>query len=151
MPTGHVPDLAHVTDVARVIQLAVAPVFLLTAIGTILGVLSGRLARIVDRARVLADRAHGRPTDEASAIREEIQALLRRRRLVNLAITSGTTAALLVCVLIASAFVGYLVGVDFSIFLAVVFIVAMAAFVAALVFFLREILIAVANLRIELL
>ena len=141
----------EVTDIARVIQLAVAPVFLLTAIGTILSVLSGRLARIIDRARVLVDRgARATSPEQQVAIRAEIAVLLRRRRLVNLAITSGTVAALLVCVLIASAFVGYLVGVNFSTFLAVLFIAAMAAFVSALVLFLREILIAVATLRLEL-
>jgi hypothetical protein len=145
------PQTAEVTDIARVIQLAVAPVFLLTAIGTILSVLSGRLARIVDRARVLVDRAARAASPEQQAmIQAEIAMLLRRRRLVNLAITSGTTAALLVCVLIASAFVGYLVGVNFSTFLAVLFIAAMAAFVSALVLFLREILLAVATLRPEL-
>ncbi len=141
---------AHITDIARVIQLAVAPVFLLTAIGTILSVLSGRLARIVDRVRILIDRASKLPREELGWIEREIETLLRRRQLVNLAITSGTSAALLVCVLIASAFVGYLVGVDFSIFLAVLFIAAMGAFVSALVLFLREILIAVSTLSFEL-
>lgn len=139
----------HVTDIARVIQLAVAPVFLLTAIGTILSVLSGRLARIVDRARVLVDGSGSRPEPERVGIREEVQTLLRRRRLVNLAITSGTTAALLVCVLIASAFVGYLAGADLSALLAVLFIAAMTAFVAALLLFLREIVIAVGTLRLD--
>ena len=145
-----VPGDSHITDIARVIQLAVAPVFLLTAIGTILSVLSGRLARIVDRVRVLIDRASKLPREERGWIEREVESLLRRRQLVNLAITAGTSAALLVCVLIASAFVGYLIGVDFSIFLAVTFIAAMGAFVAALVLFLREILIAVATLRFEL-
>jgi hypothetical protein len=140
----------HITDIARVIQLSVAPVFLLTAIGTILSVLSGRLARIVDRVRALIDRASKLPRAERGWIEGEVETLLRRRQLVNLAITSGTTAALLVCFLIASAFVGYLIGVDFSIFLAVLFIAAMGAFVSALVLFLREILIAVASLKFEL-
>lgn len=144
------PGEPHFTDIARVIQLAVAPVFLLTAIGTILSVLSGRLARIVDRVRVLIDRAAKLPKEERGWIEGEVATLLRRRHLVNLAITSGTTAALLVCFLIASAFVGYLVGADFSIFLAILFIAAMGAFVSALVLFLREILIAVASLRFEL-
>jgi hypothetical protein len=144
-----VPDSTHVTDVARVIQLAVAPVFLLTAIGTILSVLSGRLARIVDRARVLVDRAEALPEARRPALHDEVQTLLRRRRLVNAAITAGTTAALLVCVLIATAFVGYLAGVDLSVALAVLFIAAMTAFVAALVLFLREIVIAVGSLRLD--
>jgi hypothetical protein len=144
-----VDPASHGTDVARVIQLAVAPVFLLTAIGTILSVLSGRLARIVDRARVLVGLLVTLPQGKQAAAREELDILVRRRTLVNLAITSGTTSALLVCVLIAAAFVGYLVGADFSIALAVLFIGAMAAFVIALLLFLREILIAVGSLGIE--
>ncbi len=145
-----VPAESHAIDIARVIQLSVAPVFLLTALGTMLSVLSGRLARLVDRARALIDRAARLQPSERGAIEEELKILLRRRRLVNLAITSGTTAALLVCLLIASAFVGYLAHADLSVFLAVLFIAAMAAFVAALLFFLREIVIAVAMIRIEL-
>jgi hypothetical protein len=145
-----VPEAHSITDIARVIQLAVAPVFLLTAIGTVISVLSGRLARIVDRARRLIEKATGSTGKDREQFERELETLLRRRRLVNLAITSGTIAALLVCVLIASAFVGYLTGVDFSVFLAVLFIAAMGAFVGALVFFLREIMIAVASLGLEL-
>ena len=144
------PTESHAIDIARVIQLSVAPVFLLTALGTMLSVLSGRLARIVDRARSLVDRAKKLTPEDRGAIEEELRILLCRRRLVNLAITSGTTAALLVCLLIAAAFVGYLAHADLSAFLAVLFIAAMAAFVAALLFFLREILIAVAMIRLEL-
>jgi hypothetical protein len=139
----------HGTEIARVIQLAVAPVFLLTAIGTILAVLSNRLARIVDRARVLVGLVATLPADRRGAAQEELDLLIRRRRLVNLAITAGTTSALLVCMLIAAAFLGYLVGADLSIALAVLFIAAMAAFVTALVLFLREILLAVVSLRFD--
>jgi Protein of unknown function (DUF2721) len=144
------PESHQALDVAHVIQISVAPVFLLTALGTILSVLSGRLARIVDRARSLVDRAARLPVAERKEVERELVVLLRRRRLVNLAITSGVTAALLVCVLIASAFVGYLAHADFSMFLAVLFIGAMAAFVGALLLFLREIAIAVSTLRIEI-
>jgi len=140
---------SHATDIARVIQLSVAPVFLLTAIGTILGVLSGRLARIVDRARVLVGVIGAAAPEQRPDAEAELAILIRRRHLVNLAITSGTTTALLVCVLIATAFVGFLAGADFSIALAVLFIGAMGAFVIALVFFLREILIAVGSLRLD--
>jgi hypothetical protein len=145
----HVPTESHAIDIARVIQLSVAPVFLLTALGTMLSVLSGRLARIVDRARALLERTAKLAPADRGPFEEEIRVLVRRRRLVNLAITSGTTAALLVCLLIASAFVGYLAKADLSAFLAVLFIAAMAAFVAALVFFLREILVAVAMIRLD--
>lgn len=133
-------------DISHVIQLSVAPVFLLTSIGTILGVLSSRLARIVDRARALSERLETALEDRIPPIHAEMHALARRRRLVNLAITSGTTAALLVCVSIATVFLGALLKANVAMVVASLFILAMAAFVAALVFFLREVFLAVRSL-----
>ena len=126
-----------ISAVARVIQLSVAPVFLLTALGTFLGVLSTRLGRIVDRARVLTARHRADPPDADRAL--ELEVLAKRRKLVNLAITFGTTGALFVCVLIASAFIGSVVMVDTSHVIAGLFIAAMLAFIGALMVFLSEI------------
>ena len=140
---------SQLTNVAHTIQLSVAPVFLLTAIGTILGVLNTRLTRIVDRSRVLADRMAPLPDPDRAPYRDEMQVLLRRRHFVNLALGSGVFAAILVCVLIAAAFVGSIVRVDFSRLVAVLFIGAMLGFVSALVLFLREVLLAVARLGLE--
>ncbi len=140
---------SHIIDVAHTIQLSIAPVFLLTAIGTILSVLSSRLARIVDRARVLLDRSAASPEPARARCREELAVLVRRRRFVNLAITSGVCAAIFVCVLIASAFVGSMVGADTSRLVAVLFVAAMLAFVSTLVLFLREVLLAVGSVRID--
>jgi hypothetical protein len=137
-----------ITDITRVIQLAVAPVFLLTAVGTILSVLSGRLARIVDRARVLAERKNGTSPEERSVLEEELSFLAKRRKLVNLAITFGVTTAFLVCLVIVAAFVGYLVQVHVAMLLAMLFIAAMLSFMGALALFLREILVAVLTNRI---
>ncbi|HJW43039.1 MAG TPA: DUF2721 domain-containing protein [Geothrix sp.] len=136
-------------DISHVIQLSVAPVFLLTSIGTILGVLSTRLARIVDRARALNERLDADPaSDRVAAIHAEMRTLASRRRLVNLAITFGTTSALLVCVSIATVFLGAVMKAGVAGAVASLFILAMAAFVAALVFFLREVLLAVRSLHL---
>jgi MFS family permease len=136
MATTPLEDLAHV------IQLSVAPVFLLTAIGTILSVLSGRLGRVVDRSRVLRDRLEGAPKERQKSIHAELALLGRRRHLVNVAMTFGTITALLVCLLIALAFIGYIAHISIAIIIAVLFILAMASFVVALVSFLREVLLA---------
>jgi hypothetical protein len=140
----------HLQDITRTIQLAVAPVFLLTALGTTLGVLATRLARVVDRAR----RIEGRLADEEGAGRQasldELKRLAFRARIIQLAITAGVTAALLVCLLIEVAFIGYLFGADFGNAVAVLFILAIAAFVLALLFFLREIFTAITTLRFDL-
>jgi hypothetical protein len=133
-------------DISHVIQLSVAPVFLLTAIGTILGVMSNRLARIVDRARVLKERMENLQEDRTLPIHAEMRCLAQRRHLVNLGITFGTSAALLVCVSIATVFLGAVLKINIAVPVASLFILAMAAFVAALVCFLREVLLAVRSL-----
>jgi hypothetical protein len=148
MPTPAPVSPQTITDISHVIQLSVAPVFLLTSIGTILGVLSTRLARIVDRARALNELLEEAQERRIPAIRSEMHTLARRRRLINLAITSGTTAALLVCVSIATVFLGAVLKANVTGAVASLFILAMAAFVAALVFFLREILLAVRSLHL---
>ncbi|MFO0669616.1 MAG: DUF2721 domain-containing protein [Polyangiaceae bacterium] len=133
------PD-TPLTTVAHVIQLAVAPVFLLSSLGTFLGVLSTRLGRIVDRARVLEE---SRPPSDK--VNYELGVLARRRRLVNRAITFGTVAALFVCVLIGAAFIGSFMAADASRFVAVLFVLAMVAFVGSLVTFLSEVLLSVSS------
>jgi hypothetical protein len=120
----------------------VAPVFLLTATGTILGVLSTRLGRIVDRSRVLKDRLAGLAPELRAPLDQELALLLRRRHLVNMAITSSTCAALMVAGVIASAFLGFLLSWKVAGAIAVLFILAMIFLVAALLLFLREVLIA---------
>lgn len=134
-------------DITHTIQLAVAPVFLLTALGTTLSVLTTRLSRIVDRAR----RVEARLRDEESAARtrsiQELGMIEGRVRLIHWAISAGTSAALLVCLLIAVAFLGYLFDARVGTAMAVLFVVAMAAYVGALLCFLREVFIAITTLR----
>lgn len=87
----------QIDDIAHLIQLSVAPVFLLTGIATLLNVLSGRLARIIDRARVLEQRLDSPDPHHAAVIGNELRVLERRGRLIYHAIKLSTIAALLVC------------------------------------------------------
>jgi len=141
------PGENPIADVAHVIQLSVAPVFLLTAIGTILGVLSTRLGRIVDRSRVLDDRLVPATGEARDAILGELDGLARRRHLVNMAVACGVGAALFVAGVIFSAFLGFILGWKVSGTVAVMFIGAMLCIVAALLLLLREVLDAALNVR----
>jgi membrane glycosyltransferase len=143
------PAETPLTTVAHTIQLSVAPVFLLTALGTFLGVLSTRLGRIVDRARAVRERLRGAGADDKPPLHAELDLLRRRRQLVNMAITSGVAAALLVCAIISSLFLGSILKANVSTLAAVLFVAAMLAFTAALLLFLREILMAVANVTFD--
>jgi len=142
------PDTG-VTAVAHVIQLAVAPVFLLTGIGAMLNVMTSRLSRIVDRARFLQGDA-GQQKSSGETVVEELSALSRRSHLISHAITLCTITALLVSAVIAVLFIGAFVQVDTSTLVAVLFITAMIAFIAGLLQFLREIFIATASVKIGL-
>ncbi|HEY8887972.1 MAG TPA: DUF2721 domain-containing protein [Gallionella sp.] len=134
-----------VTTVAHVIQLAVAPVFLLTGIGAILNVITNRLARIVDRSRVL-----GNSSDQINSTRKEEMAMLTRRaRWVHWAVSLCTMSALLICIVIAALFVGSVIGIDPSRTVSLLFISAMFALISGLLCFLREIFLATGNLGIR--
>lgn len=134
---------SSLTDIARVIQLAVAPVFLLTAIATMINALNTRLGRIVDRRRVVQERLQTRAADGAAAAQLEISTLVRRSRLVYYAIFCAVLSALLVCLVVAGAFLGALLGVDLARSVAALFIAAMLAMIAGLGLFLREVYLAV--------
>ena len=134
---------SHLTDIARVIQLAVAPVFLLTAIATMINALNTRLGRIVDRRRVVQERLQAQETPGAEEAKREIRHLQRRSQLVYQAIFCSVLSALLVCLVVAGAFLGALLGVDLARTVASLFIAAMLAMIAGLSLFLREVYVAV--------
>jgi hypothetical protein len=140
------PD-PSVSAVAQVIQLAVAPVFLLTGVGATLGVLANRLARIIDRARVLEARRDSHGGDHTPLL-ADLHHLSERARLVYRAIALLVLAALLVGTVIISLFLGVFLGAELGGVIAMLFISAMLAFIAALMFFLREVFVATRGLRI---
>jgi hypothetical protein len=136
---------AHVSTVAQVIQLSVAPVFLFSGVGTMLVVLTNRLARIVDRTRTLEGRSR-EPTEDA-ALFLELDTLHRRAYLIDWAVSLSTLAALLICCVVGVLFVGSFLNAAVTRPVAVCFVAAMAALIGALVCFLREILLATSGLR----
>ena len=140
------PD-PHVFDITRTIQLAIAPVFLLTAIGTIINVLIGRLARAVDRRRILEEHLPHYTEDRSEFALRELDILNRRIVLVLWSTALAVLSALLVCLLIGTAFAGAYVALDLSRPVAILFIAAVVALTGCLLLFLREISIAAFSAR----
>ncbi len=137
----------HVPEIAGVIQLAIAPVFMLTAVGTIIAALNSRLGRAVDRRRHLERQLGRMSAEEAPAAREELAVIARRIHFVYLAILAAVVSALFVCLLIAGAFVGAFVRTDLSVAISALFVAAVLALVVCLLLFLREIFLAVSTPR----
>ena len=130
-----------IAGLAHTIQLAVAPVFLLSGIAALLNVLASRLARIIDRARTVERLvATGAPgTAEVDTAHAELLVLRARTHLINRAIGLCTSSALLVASVVAAIFLGSFVRVDLSAAVAVAFVAAMLALIGGLVSFLREV------------
>lgn len=139
-------DLSAVT---HGIQLAVAPVFLLTAVSGMIGTVAGRLARIIDRARVLEARVlSAAESDPAMApAYDELRRLRRRGWLVNGCIALLTLCAMLIGLTIVMLFLGETTQMNMLRFATVSFLAGVSCFLLALLFFLAETLLATRLLK----
>ena len=138
----------EVVDIAHAIQLAVAPVFLFSGVGVLLGVLTNRLARVVDRARKVEESLKAAAPAQVDDAREQLQVASRRARYINVSITLSTIAALLIALVIGLLFASTFVPLNLAAYVAVLFVLAMVALVCALISFLFEVRIAIAALKI---
>lgn len=137
-----------ITTIAHVIQLSVAPVFLLTGIAGLLNVLTGRLARVIDRARILEKSQKVPDASEEQAAQDRLRTLAVRARLINIAISLCVASAIFIASVVMVLFASAFWGSDYRGLVAGLFIGAMLALIAGLVFFLREISLATSSLRI---
>jgi hypothetical protein len=131
------PPVSDSIDIARAIQLALGPVFLLTGIAGILNVMAGRLSRIVDRGRILTEGINLLISE--NDINVELKQLERRRHWTSLAITMCTVSALLICLVIVALFQEVLFKLSLDWMIGGLFTVATLALVAGLAYFLREV------------
>jgi hypothetical protein len=139
---------ASISDINHAIQLALAPVFLLTGVAGILNVMAGRLARIIDRGRHVTEGNLRLDPAAREALRGELLNLERRRHLASWAINACTFAALLVCTVIATLFAEALLGLPLQWLAGVLFTGSTAALIVGLASFLREIRLANQTVRI---
>jgi len=143
------PILDDSTSIAHLIQLAVAPVFLLAGIAGFLSVMSGRIGRIIDRERVISRRLAKLDDEEhLEATRREHKVLKRRAHITNRAIGLCTSSALVVCTLITSLFVGDLFKLHMEALVIGLFVLALLLLIAALLLFLLEIQLATRTLHL---
>ena len=139
----------NLNDVGQAIQLALAPAFLLTGIAGMLNVMTGRLARIIDRGRRLTDAPRQDPSVLSEPFKLELASLESRRYLASAAITACTLAALLVCMVIAALFLEVLLDLPLKWPAGLMFTSATLAMVVGLAYFLREVHLANRTVRIQ--
>lgn len=140
------PELTHL---AQIIQLAVAPVFLLAGIGAFLNVCAGRLARIIDRARALEPCILASRGAEHDRLIGEVRLLDRRIRVVNSAIFTTVLAALIISAVVVLLFVAFLTGYKIGTAVAVLFIAAMVFTAMSFAIFLYETRLGTRSVRVR--
>jgi hypothetical protein len=137
-------------DIAQVIQLAIAPVFLLVALGNLINVMTTRLGRVIDRARQLEVELLGNNRPELQPMLvAELSGLDRRMAYANRAINLAAASALLVSCVVAVLFAGHVFGVNSTALVSGLFIVATLLIILAICFFMAEIAIATRTLRVR--
>ena len=136
------PSVLGTGIIAHAIQLAIAPVFLLTGIAGLLNVMAARLARVNDRARFLEQGWHAMDARARAIARVEVGNLERRRRVCSWSINFSTVAALLICIVIVALFVEEFFQRDLKWLAGALFVAAMVALIGGLTCFLREVYLA---------
>lgn len=136
-----------INTVSHLIQLAVAPVFLLAGVGAVLNVFVGRLSRIIDKAEILTeklqhDREHKLIDKSSATLRKKRSYLEKRIKNMNLAILACTMTGLLISTVIMTMFLSAFFAFNGAFTIGILFIMAMSAFIIALSLFLKEIFMA---------
>ena len=144
-----IPTLPGIATVAQTITLALSPIFMLTAIGTLLNVLTGRLSRVVDRVRTL-EQLHPRSTGpEHDRHVWELRLLDRRISIINASLLMAVSSAVLVGFVVAALFVATLAKLHFASAVAIAFILAMLLLIASLVSFMIEVRISLRAIHVR--
>lgn len=142
-------DTFMLDDIAHTIQLALAPSFLLTAIGAILALLTGRLGRAVDRARWIEENYAPRGDPRHDYQVAQLRLIDRRMRYANRALLLCAISAMLVCIVIAGMFCAVMFDLALGRLMAAAFILAMLLLIIGLALFLAEVRIATVATRIQ--
>ncbi|MGE0188440.1 MAG: DUF2721 domain-containing protein [Steroidobacteraceae bacterium] len=140
----------QIGTIAQVIQLSVAPVFLLAGVGATLNVLVSRLVRIVERARITEAQLKDSVEQQSVELLERLEILAKRAKLISRAIAFSVLCAVLVPIVVVSLFVAVLFEVNLAVPIAMSFISAMVSLAIGLVYFLREVLVATSALSFRL-
>jgi hypothetical protein len=129
------------------IQLAVAPVFMLSAVAALIGALATRLSRIIDRARHIEDRIAAGSAPDPEAAYWELNRLRLRGRVVNWSVGLLVVCAMLIGTTVMTLFLGETLVLHSERLVPWSFLSGITSFVLALMCFLAETLLATHTLR----
>jgi hypothetical protein len=137
-------------EIVPVLQVAIGPVILISGVGLLLLTMTNRLARAIERARLLKAELPKRTDEERAQALAQVAIIYRRAKMVRLGITFAALSALLASTLVITLFVTALLHLDLGFFVVLIFIACMASLVASLVAFICDINMSLHALKLEL-
>src|SRR5512140_637729 len=136
-------------ELTRVLQTSISPVAMISGIGLLLLSMTNRLGRTTDRARLLSDAAARGTAEEQQRLITQIRILYRRSRILRVAITLSTASILFVSLLIILLFADSTLGWNLQYGVLLLFVLSLLALVGSLLFFIRDLTLALQALRHE--
>lgn len=133
-----------------ILQLSVGPVILISGIGLLLLSMTNRFGRTIDRARALEEARRSATEETAPKIEAQIDIIVRRARLLRLAIIWASVSVLLAAILIILLFITALLSIDVAWVLAMIFAGCLGAVIGSLIFFILDLNASLQALRLEL-
>lgn len=143
-----------INSISSLIELSVAPVFLLAGVAGLLNVFLGRLTRIIDKLESLDMFVHDRELKDkeyhpSQAVTTRRENLLKRMQNINLSIMFATATGLMIALVIISVFSSSVMSYHAESFISTLFVLAMIFLILSLVLFLREIYFTTSYIKIK--
>lgn len=141
--------MPHPDSLLSIIQLSITPVILISGLGGLMITLTNRMARIVDRTRVLCGQVRGAEGEERSFLNDQLEVMWRRANLMRWSVTCVGASMLTGCLLIGIIFLSALLGRELGTTMMAFFAVSVLFLIAAMILFLRDLFVSLVALGIE--
>ncbi len=132
-----------------IIQLAITPVILISGMGALMITLTNRMARIVDRTRVVAEAIPSAQPDDRKHLESQLDIMWRRALLLRRAVTSNGLSMLVSCLLVVAIFASAMLGLHLQVLMLVLFCSSILFLILSLVDFLRDIFVSLHALHLQ--
>ncbi len=132
-----------------IIQLAITPVILISGMGALMITLTNRMARIVDRTRVVAEAIPAAPPEERRHLEGQLDIMWSRALMIRRAVTSNGLSMLLSCLLVVALFAAAMFGWEMRGVVLGLFVASILLLTASLVDFLRDIFVSLHALKLQ--
>lgn len=139
----------HLDLVVPILQLAIGPVIVISGVGLLLLSMTNRFGRVIDRSRILAERKEKESPYDSHHIKEQLLVMMRRARILRLAIAFVSMSLLLDVLLIISLFILALMKYEGAMIAVALFIGCMMSLIIGLLYFIADINMSLSALRLE--